>query len=302
MVGVSGRMGNAMRLTTHHLAAGLSVLLGLATSARAGPPTDDWGRVGTTKDCQDNCRTFLVNFVILTPVPFADADAKMQAEIDILNRYFRTRQGYQLFQFEKKRVIPYAQVQDISACPKLRALGHLDHKLDTGENDGEKRAAIEECFASFDSDARKLFDHHAINFYVFDNGGGRGSTGGAHRTPTERWPYLMVDHERLGHVQAVEEHEMGHALGGLEHVCVVDVGAKAATPIMATPHNWAGSSASCRASGGQTGDRSLGFSDDTASYRERPHREITQLLAEADKVQRALGTEGSPPPSSPPQW
>jgi hypothetical protein len=51
------------------------------------------------------------------------------------------------------------------------------------------------------------------------------------------------------------------------------------------------------------GLRNIGFSDEAMSHLESaPHREITQIVAEADKVQSALGAEGSPPPGSPPQW
>jgi len=284
------------------LALGLMVLLGLASTSSAKPPTDDWGRAGTTKDCEENCRIFLVNFVILSPVTFDDPEAKMQAEIDILNRYFRTREGYQLFEFVKKRVTTYEEVQAMKGCRKLRALGHLKHEFNKGKHRGERLEAIDECFAQTRNGASTLFDHHAINFYVYDNHGSSGSSGGAHRTKNERWPYLLVDHERLGHKQAVEEHEMGHAFAKLEHVCVKGAKADSATPIMTTGNNWPGATNSCRAHGGRTGDRSLGFSDHTESYLEPAHREIAQIVSEAEKVQRALGPEGSPPPKHPAQW
>jgi len=283
---------------------GLWAMFGLvAPSALAGTPTDDWGRTDTTRDCHDNCRTFMVNFVVLAPVTFPDADAKMQVEIDILNKHFRTKEGYQLFNFVKKRVTTYEEVQNLRGCRKLKALGHLKHELDSGNHHGERKKAIDECFASDDRGASVLFDHHAINFYVFDNYGSRGSSGSSHHTRSKRWPFLLVDYERLGHMQAVEEHEMGHAFAGLEHVCVLDVAAKGPSPIMATPHRWPGGTSSCAAHGGRMGDRSIGFSDEAASHLESvPHREISQIVAEAVKVTNALGAEGSPPPGSPAQW
>ena len=60
---------------------------------------------------------------------------------------------------------------------------------------------------------------------------------GGHGRKNGHQPYILLDYERLPHVQAAEEREMGHAFG-LDHICYPDAKGNSDTNIMASANKY----------------------------------------------------------------
>ncbi len=201
--------------------------------------------VGTAVFAAEPLPTFDVNFVVVTPTAGAQPKATtelLREEVAILNRYFRSAKGEQLinFRFKSATLQPYVAK---SPCGLVAAL------------DGDRPYSGQWLHVFKACTDPKIRDPKAINFLVYDSfmepkkrkdvTSKGGVVGGR--------PYVLIDWERLGHVnQSPEEHEMGHAFG-LKHVCVP--GAKGKT----TPTNIMASGEGCP--NGAGGARDLGFDD-----------------------------------------
>lgn len=264
-------------------------------------------------DCSGDCRRIDVNIVFLTDKDDPDHLGRAQVaanQVDLLNAHFRTLSGAQIFQFVKKRHVTFADAHSSPACPKLKRLAR-DAENDIGSN-AIRNAAVDQCFDGT-GEAARLFDHAAINMYIFDHvytnddEGSDGGTGYGKEVGNKRFPVLFVDIDRVskarhGETAAAQEHELGHAFG-LHHVCQPQGALH--TSIMPTSNtmklSWFDPAAPddatfrCVDAGGAQGDRSMGFSDFTLSTASSSGNlaavdQMATIQGNIAAVARALGT------------
>ena len=78
-------------------------------------------------------------------------------------------------------------------------------------------------------------DSNAINIYIVDNWSSGRQFGfkNSYGAYNSKNPYAILDYERLGHINAAIEHEMGHCFG-LGHYCIPFAINTTSTNIMAT--------------------------------------------------------------------
>lgn len=200
---------------------------------------------------------FPVRFVLLSGKPEVAARATRQQlvkEVDIMNRYFVTEDRRAIVRFSFDSVQPYEAIQD-SPCDVVARANRPE----------QTRDFIFEVVRCADP---RVFDPSKLNVYIIDTydqkkgyreedsyGGGSGNR-----------RFAALDYERLGHIFAAEEHELGHAFS-LGHVCHPGANSRTKTNIM-TQRN------ACPGAVGHEGDRSIGFNRD----QER------QILAKARNV------------------
>ena len=194
-------------------------ILGILSTARAG-----------------EILVYDLHFCIITANPTAHARAtaeQLKKEVEILNQYFRSESRDRLVYFRFKSASGWNEVKHLG-CP-LVSWGDVQTADDYAQ-------LFNECTHP------QVRDPNAINFYVYDEGGGINSRG---RRNSNR-PLVLLDWARLNHTtQSPEEHEMGHAFG-LLHVCVPGATIQTPTNIMASTEN-------CEGSGGL---RTIGFNQE----------------------------------------
>ena len=196
------------------------------------------GQITTVAEPVATTPLFDVNIAVLTSK--ADALAKatpaqMQAEVDILNTYFKGADGSKPVRFRFKAVT-YAKDLPASVCPALVALGDNNVPYDYTTLINAYRGCTD----------TRLVDPKAINFYVYDSYGTSYGDNDitSHGIHNLGHPLVLIDYERLNHTtQSPEEHEFGHAFG-LGHVCVPGATLNSDTNIMASIDN-------CNGSGGR---------------------------------------------------
>lgn len=184
---------------------------------------------------------FDVHFITLTENPEAQVELdQLRGEVDILNRYFRSKNGSSLPRFRFKGAVYARDVRDTS-CKDLVNLGGAAEAY----RGSRWSRLINECHDD------RFRDPGAINFYIYDSWSEKHGFDDtvSHGRFNDGNPYVLIDWERLGHTdQSPEEHEMGHAFG-LKHICVEGAKRYSDTNIMA--------SAECGKGSG--GKRNVGF-------------------------------------------
>lgn len=155
----------------------------------------------------------------------------LRAEVDTLNKYFQAFDDAlpdnrrKIIHFEFKSATLYNEASNASSA--------LVDSLDQAVNFGQPRFSIEELI---DSENNPLIrDPAAINIYIIDSWSSARQfdfrySYGAYN---QEHPYALIDYERLGHVDAAIEHEMGHCFG-LSHYCLPGTTDLTDTNIMST--------------------------------------------------------------------
>lgn len=243
-------------------AMGAILLFGATTATYAGLVNQDtgegyWPSLDNEDASTNNSPTsplvdytFKVHFTVLTSDASAIAKAtkeQMKKEVTILNDYFVSKSRGKIVTFTFKSASLYADIQN-SSCDLVR-MSNDGRAYDSGAWE----AAIDAC-----SDP-KVVDPNAINFFVYDNFvGGYGDTTSRGKLNSHH-PYVLIDWQRLEHInQSPEEHEMGHAFG-LDHVCNPTATSTTSTNIMASSGDYPdanGNMVDCPGSGGL---RDIGF-------------------------------------------
>ena len=205
--------------------------------------------------------TLPVRFVVLSGKAEVTSRAtirQMHDEIRIMNRHFVTQDGRSILRFYLHSLTPYDAIKD-SPC---EVVGLSNRPVQTKD-------FIFQVVACPDP---RVFFPGALNVFIIDTydrakgyreedsyGGGQGNR-----------RFVALDYERLGHVFAAEEHELGHAFS-LGHRCHPGATGRTKTNIMTQR-------TACPGGVGREGDRSIGFDED----QER------QILKKAESVIRTI--------------
>ena len=203
------------------------------------------GETGQGPDVTKELREFGVHLCVISNNPGVRArtrSAQLRKQVDILNRYFVTLKREKIIRFTFRGATAYAQAKKL--YPEFVALG--DSKADFPQWRSRFATLYEEC------PHEAVRDRHAVNVYIYDNYCPR--VGFKATTCRGVWhgnhPYNLIDWERLDHVSAAQEHEMGHAFGIHEHVAVPGATSRSSTNIMCGIDDF-----------GHIGRRDLGFTD-----------------------------------------
>lgn len=202
-----------------------------------GDETCRLGCVEAFKECSGTKFVFPVHFCVVTNNDSASriaTYAQLQQEVDILNLYFTARDPSlssgrrALVAFTFKSASLYHDITGMTSD----LVAELQRAVEI--NDWTR---IKEYYAKEMNTA--ILDPGAINIFIYDawdSTNGWGNTDG-HGTYNDYSPIILLDYTRLNHVQAAEEHEMGHAFG-LAHVCETGATSTSSTNIMACSRDY----------------------------------------------------------------
>lgn len=266
----------------------------------------------TLDGCGRLCLEFPIHIVILTDNHKVDmSESRAREEVGILNRYFVNSKGRRLAAFYYKSHKLYEEIRGV---PREECeLAYLANEEPYGDGDAFENA-FDHCESS------DIRDRNAINVYIYDDfvwptfeldqtiaqksPGERKTTRptldtaqglpsaptkdrsplGGHGRKNGHQPYILLDYERLPHVQAAEEHEMGHAFG-LQHVCDPAVVRGSPSNIMQSSCDRCTSGVCCHQ--GTGGLRDLGFGTVSHDQMRCTFDQVAAIVANARKYQAA---------------
>ena len=238
------------------------------------------------------------------------SESRAREEVGILNRYFVNSKGRRLAAFYYKSHKLYEEIRGV---PREECeLAYLANEEPYGDGDAFENA-FDHCESS------DIRDRNAINVYIYDDfvwptfeldqtiaqksprerkttrptlDTAQGlpsaptkdrSPLGGHGRKNGHQPYILLDYERLPHVQAAEEHEMGHAFG-LDHICYPDAQGQLGHRRRRSANKYEtadGEKADCEGSGGE---RNLGFTAEQSAT----------VLETAERIYDKLGSPERP--------
>lgn len=204
---------------------------------------------------------FPVRFVILSnrkAVKQVATEQKMRNEVRLMNQFFVSEKRKKIVRFKFHSFHPYESIKD-SPCKVVK---QANQKIET----------IKFIFKIVECVDTRVFFPGALNIYIIDTytpgkgyreedsyGGGSGNR-----------RMVALDYQRLGHIFAAEEHELGH-LFSLGHVCHPGANKKTNTNIM-TQRN------ACPNKIGHEGNRSIGFNE----------KQVAQISGKAKKIYKYI--------------